>query len=630
MRVSGETLYFLDSAGQPQTSFDLGLLTTGYSEELFGLETAKVSDLQVQLGRLGYLQDGYGRRHQRGQIITHIRPIHENETPRDMFFRYYGDNSFVPAAQDNMSTFAVDVDTASYPLVRNYLSNGQLPPRASVRTEEVVNYFDQGLVAPQDDIFAVQLDAASTPFGTVADNVLLRVGVKAVEVSREERLPMNVVFVVDKSGSMREQNRLGLVQRSLELLLDQMRDDDKIGIVSFDTNGHIVQESVQGRDRWMAREALRTLSPGGSTNAAEGLFLGYEMIDRNFIEGGINRLVLASDGVANTGQTDQQRILEEVADFTARQVDLTTVGVGMGNHNDVFLEQLADKGNGSCHYVDGFDEAKRVFLDEFAGTMQTVARDVKIQVEFDSTRVVKWRQLGYENRSLTHAQFRDDTVDAGEVGAGHEIVALYELELAPEARTTTAANEQSLATVRMRWQPDPAFAQSLASVQKSGVLAPAESQATESRTEPTVVERSWSLEAGQIQSDWSETSSRFRLAAVAGQYAEFLRRSYHVRGDSYDRLEADAAMLVAELPEDEQVRQLRDLIRRTRDLVRYREPGSELWKLIEESRRITMLQQELRGKKDRNEQTEELLVELLKQNEKLEERIRVHLEGGKD
>ena len=630
-RASGEGLYFLDSAGQAQTEFDLGLLTTSYGEELFGLDAANVQDLQVELGQFGYLHDGYGRRHRRGQIITHLRPIHEDESPRDMFFRYYGDNSFVPAAQDNMSTFAVDVDTASYPLVRNYLSNGQLPPRASVRTEEVVNYFDQGLVAPQDDIFEVQLDSASTPYGSNSDNVLLRVGVKAIEVSREERLPMNVVFVVDKSGSMREQNRLGLVQRSLELLLDQMRDDDKIGIVSFDTNGHIVQESIQGRDRWMAREALRTLSPGGSTNAAEGLFLGYEMIDRNFIEGGINRLVLASDGVANTGQTDQERILEEVADFTARQVDLTTVGVGMGNHNDVFLEQLADKGNGSCHYVDGFEEAKRVFLDEFAGTMQTVARDVKIQVEFDPARVVKWRQLGYENRSLTHAQFRDDTVYAGEVGAGHEIVALYELELAPEARTaTTVSEDQDLATVRMRWQPDPAFAKSLALAPKAGGLLPAESDRAETPAEPTVVERSWSLSADQIQSDWSETASRFRLAAVAGQYAEFLRRSYHVRGDSYDRLEADAAMLVAELPEDEQVRQLRDLIRKTRDLVRYREPGSELWKLIEESRRITMLQQELRGKKDRNEQTEELLVELLKQNEKLEERIRVHLEGGGD
>jgi Ca-activated chloride channel homolog len=626
----GEELYFLDSAGEAQTSFDLGLLATGFGDQMFGLDAGNGEDLQRQLGQLGYLQDGYGRRHQRGQIITHIRPIHEDETPRDMFFRYYGDNAFVPAAQDHMSTFAVDVDTASYPLVRNYLTNGQLPPRASVRTEEVVNYFDQGLLAPTDDIFAVQLDSAPTPYGSNTNNLLLRVGVKAIEVSREERLPMNVVFVVDKSGSMREQNRLGLVQRSLELLLDQMRDDDKIGIVSFDTNGHIVQESVQGRDRWKAREALRTLTPGGSTNAAEGLFLGYEMIDRNFIEGGINRLVLASDGVANTGQTDQQRILEEVADFTARRVDLTTVGVGMGNHNDVFLEQLADKGNGSCHYVDGFEEAKRVFLDEFAGTMQTVARDVKIQVEFDPSRVLKWRQLGYENRSLTHAEFRDDTVDAGEVGAGHEIVALYELELASDPLKTTTASAESLATVRMRWQPDPAFALSLASVQKSGVLAPAESAQTETRAEPKVVERSWSLQAGQIQTDWSETTSRFRLAAVAAQYAEFLRRSYHVRGDSYDRLETDVDLLVAELPGDEQVGQLRDLIRRTRDLVRYREPGSELWKLIEESRRITMLQQELRGKKVRNAETEELLVELLKQNEKLEERIRVHLEGGRD
>lgn len=599
---------------------ELGLLTTGFVDNFgFDADSAAELDFETQLGRYAYVQDGYGRPFHQDQILYHLRPVHENETPQDMFFRYYGDNAFVAAAQDNMSTFAVDVDTASYPLARNYLSNNMLPPRASVRTEEVVNYFDQGIAAPQDDLFTVQLDAAETPYGAEEGNVLLRVGVKAKEVSREERLPMNLVFVVDKSGSMRKQDRLNLVKRSLELLLDQVRDDDRIGVVSFDTNGHIVQESVAGRDRWQVREALRGLNADGSTNAAEGLFLGYEMLDRNFIEGGINRVVLASDGVANTGETDQQRILEQVADFTARQVDLTTIGVGMGNHNDVFLEQLADKGNGSCHYVDGFDEAKRVFLDEFAGTMQTIARDVKIQVEFDEQRVTKWRQIGYENRALTHEQFRDDSVDAGEVGAGHEIVALYELELPPESVEPSTGIPAPLATVRMRWMPDAAFVASLSSVQKAGVP-------DVEGLELQVVERSWQLDPNQVQTDWTESPSRYRLAAVSAQYAEYLRRSYHVRGDSYDQLEADASQLVVELGEDQQVRELRDLIRRTRDLVRYREPGSELWKLIEESRRITMLQQELRGKKERNAETEDLLVELLKQNEKLEERIREHLE----
>lgn len=610
--------------GNVQAPIELGLLTTGFGENFSWDADAAAGDtnapaFEQQLGRYLYVQDGFGRPFHQDQILYHLRPAHENETPQDMFFRYYGDNAFVAAAKDNLSTFAVDVDTASYPLARNYLSNNMLPPRASVRTEEVVNYFDQGIAPPQEDLFTVQLDAAETPYGAEDGNVLLRVGVKAMEVSREERLPMNLVFVVDKSGSMRKQDRLNLVKRSLELLLDQVRDDDKIGVVSFDTNGHIVQESVAGSDRWQVREALRGLNADGSTNAAEGLFLGYEMLDRNFIEGGINRVVLASDGVANTGETDQQRILEQVADFTARQVDLTTIGVGMGNHNDVFLEQLADKGNGSCHYVDGFDEAKRVFLDEFAGTMQTIARDVKIQVEFDEQRVAKWRQIGYENRSLTHEQFRDDTVDAGEVGAGHEIVALYELELAPESVEPSTGIPAPLATVRMRWMPDPAFLASRVSVQKAGVPDADE-------LDVQVQERSWQLDPNQVQSDWAETPSRFRLAAVSAQYAEYLRRSYHVRGDSYDQLEADVAQLVVELAEDEQVRELRDLIRRTRDLVRYREPGSELWKLIEESRRITMLQQELRGKEDRNAETEELLVELLRQNQKLEERIREHLE----
>lgn len=582
---------------------------------------------EMALQRYAWLMDGFGESYEQEQILLHLQPQHENESPHDMFFRYYGDNAFVNAAQDQVSTFAVDVDTASYPLARNYLNNGQLPPRAAVRTEEVVNYFDQGLVAPQEDIFTVDLAAAPTPYGNEPNSHLLRVGVKAIEVSRQERLPMNLVFVVDKSGSMRKQNRLGLVQRSLELLLDQMRDDDKIGIVSFDTSGHIVQESVTGAQRWQAREALRKLNAGGSTNAAEGLFLGYEMLDRHFVEGGINRVVLASDGVANTGETDQERILEEVADFTARQVDLTTIGVGMGNHNDVFLEQLANKGNGSCHYVDSFDEARRVFLDEFEGTMQTVARDVKIQVEFDAERVVKWRQIGYENRSLTDEQFRDDTVDAGEVGAGHEVVALYELELADElAQPTLRAGLEvpadALATVRMRWQPDPAFEASRASVQSNAITQP--------KLIPSVVEREWTLDASSIQRDWDETPSRFRLAAAAAQYAEFLRRSYHVRGDDYARLEAELDRLARELDADAQVRELRDLVHRTRDLVRWKEPGGELWQLIEESRRITMLQQELRQTESRNEETEELLVELLEQNAKLEERIRKHLEGSGD
>jgi len=558
------------------------------------------------------------REAQAEQLIMHIRPVSEEEDPTDMFFRYYGDNAFVDAGRDNFSTFSIDVDSASYPMARNYLASGQLPPRASVRTEEVVNYFSHDLVAPQEDMFAVTFFCAPTPFTATDNHVLLEVGVKAREVDAQERMPMNLVFVVDKSGSMREGGRMDLIKRSLELVLDQLRDDDRVGIVSFDREGHIVQESIAARERWRVRESLRNLQPGGSTNAGEGLFLGYEMLDRNFIEGGINRVVLASDGVANTGETDQARILQQVEDFTTRSVDLTTVGVGMGNHNDVFLEQLANQGNGSCHYIDSMEESRRVFLDEFSSTMQTVARDVKIQVEFDPTQVKRWRQLGYENRSLTKEQFRDDTVDAGEVGAGHEIVALYELELSDET-AVDADSAAQLATVNMRWKPDLALTAWMSNAQ---AVVPGFSAKDGRRA----VERSWQFSREAVSQAWNEAPARFRMAAVAAQFAEYLRRSFHVRGDDYALLEANAEALARELDSDASVRELRDLIRSTRTLVQRSGPQDELWQLIEEGRRLALLQQELRQDTAEDDQTRELMVELIERNSELEQRIRDYLE----
>lgn len=549
--------------------------------------------------------DGYGRYYHDVHIVNHLRPVEVDESPRDMFFRYYGDNPFVDNAQDNLSTFAIDVDTASYPMARKYLAENKLPPRAAIRSEEFLNYFDHELAPPTEGDFAVHLQAAPTPFTEGSKNILLKVGVKGREVSSAERKPLNLVFVIDKSGSMRENNRMELVKRSLELLVDQLREDDRVGIVSFDSSGHIVMESTAGAERWKLREALRQMDPGGSTNAAEGLYLGYEMLSRNYQEGATNRVILASDGVANTGETDQQRILDRIADFTSRQVDLTTIGVGMNNHNDVFLEQMANKGDGSCHYVDDFDEAKHVFIDRFSGTMQTIARDVKIQVEFDDANVLRWRQIGYENRSLQDNQFRDDRVDAGEVGAGHEIVALYEVQLKNE---WTDGAEGSLATVRLRWKPDGAERS-----QETGVVP--------------AVEQPFAIDLGQVEPQWKETSPHFRLAAVTAQYAEFMRRSYHVRGDSYAVLQAAADRLALELSADEKVRELSKLVTETRRLVQFQPPSDELWQLIEQSRRLTLLHQELHHIEKRNQETEKLMAELQAQNAELEQRIRQHLEG---
>ncbi|MCP4772164.1 MAG: DUF3520 domain-containing protein [Planctomycetes bacterium] len=533
--------------------------------------------------------DGYGRRYVDTHVVVkHLRPEHRNESPRDMFFRFYGDNPEVFTKIDPLSTFAADVDTASYPMARNYLVNGQLPPKQAIRTEEFVNYFDYKLEAPMEGDFAVHMAASPSTFGDNAKRTLLSIGIKAREVEDEERKPMNLVFVIDKSGSM-EGERMQLVKDALELLVDQMREDDTLGIVTFDSNGHEALQPTSARERWKLREVIRNLSTGGSTNAAEGLELGYKMMETCFSKDRINRLVLASDGVANTGETDQERILKTVRAKAEADVDLTTLGVGMGNHNDVFLEQLANKGDGSCHYIDDFAEAKRVLVEQFLGTMITIARDVKIQVEFDSKVVMRWRQLGYENRSLAHQDFRNDAVDAGEVGSGHEVTALYELQQLSDANP-----EAKLVTVRLRWFPD-------------------------GSTEAT--EKEYTMDVAAAQGRWGLAPSSLRLAGVVAQYAEVLRRSYHSRADSYLTLRQEADKLVRELPGDANVVELRDMIERTAELARYSPPSDELAVLMETMRGQQIHAAELRLLGGEDNETQELLASIELKNQEIEARL---------
>lgn len=528
------------------------------------------------------LTDGYGRRYVDAQVIEHLRPIHDRETPQDMFFRFYGDNPEVFTRFDALSTFAADVDTASYPMARNYLVHDQLPPKGAIRTEEFLNYFDYGLPAPTEDDFTVHLNASQTAFGD--DRLLVSVGLKAREVEAADRKPMNLVFVLDKSGSMAGE-RMQLVKDALMMLVDQIRDTDTIGLVTFDSTGHVVLEPTPGTERYRIRKAIRELSTGGSTNAGQGLELGYGLMEKVYDPTSINRVVLASDGVANTGETDQARILKNVTERAEARVDLTTLGVGMGNHNDVFLEQLADQGNGSCHYLDDIQEAERVLVEGFLGTMITVARDVKIQVEFEEEQVLRWRQLGYENRSLAHQDFRNDAVDAGEVGSGHEVVALYEVQTAKEA-----SPEGNLVTVRLRWKPEGS---------------------------DKAVERSFQLDLAAASGRWALAPVRLRQQAVIAQYAEVLRRSVHSRTDSYAQLMEEAERLSKELSGETEVAELRDMIRRTRDLARWTAPDDRISMLVEEARRQRLLEAELAMAAEELD-VEELLEQVRQQNRSLE------------
>ena len=579
-----------ESKDQADSEENLRLRSFGYTSEDSDGSSAYADFIGPQ-APLCVLTDGYGRVYRDADVLEHLRPVRKQETARDMFFRFYGDNPEVFAKVDPLSTFAADVDTASYPMARNYLVNNQLPPKASIRTEEFLNYFDYGMAAPTEDDFAVHLQASRSKFGDDGD-LLLSIGIKAREVDAAQRAPMNLVFVIDKSGSM-DGARIQLVKDALMLLVDQIRDTDTIGLVTFDSTGHVVLEPTPGRERYRIREAIRGLHTGGSTNAGEGIFLGYGLIEKVFDPEAINRVVLASDGVANTGETDQAQILKAVLARAEAKVDLTTLGVGMGNHNDVFLEQLADQGNGSCHYLDDLDEAKRVLVDGFLGTMVTVARDVKIQVEFDAEQVLRWRQLGYENRSLAHADFRNDAVDAGEVGSGHEVVALYEIQ-----PSLNADGEGNFVTVRLRWKPEGS---------------------------EEAVERAYQMDLGAAQGRFELASVRLRQMSVVAQYSEVLRRSWHARMDSYVTLTEEAQALAKELAGEAEVVELSRMIERTSELARWAPPQDELSMLLEEARRQRLLEAELAMLGNRKE-AEDMLQEVRRQNQLLENRLQEMLQ----
>jgi len=470
------------------------------------------------------------------------------ELPKAMFFRYWGDNSFIETSHDALSTFGVDVDTASYTLGRNYLyQRGVLPPARAVRTEEFVNYFKGGYEPPKADAgaFAIHTDLAPSPFAHDEGYQLLRVGLKAFTVTREKRQACSLVFVVDTSGSMRSGNRLELVKSGLRLLVNELDEGDKIGIVAFDRKSRVILEPTDAGEKERILAGINSLHPRSNTNLNAGMTMGYDMAARHFDATASNRVLLLSDGVANTGTTDRHLILQNVSTQRAKGIYLTTIGVGMGNHNDVLLEQLADKGNGQCVYVDRIDEARKVFVDNLTGTLQAVAKDVKIQLEFDKERVLRYRQIGYENRAVADKDFRNNKVDAGEVGAGHEVTALYEIKLAKDTSQQKVDEDPSLATVRVRY------------------LTIEHGEAVELEQD---VHRSALVEK------FENAAPRFQLAACVAEFSEILRDSYWARGSDLDKVadRVEGLGTSTEVGADKDVVELIALMRKADALVRVR------------------------------------------------------------
>ena len=410
----------------------------------------------------------------------------------DVYFKDAGTNPFIDTEDDAFSTFGMDVDTASYTVMRRYLRDGYLPPSEAIRVEEFVNALDYNYAPPTDEAFAIHLEGAPSKFGEGKRLQLLRIGIQGRVIPDTDRKDAILTFVVDVSGSMGRENRLGLVKQALTLLLEQLRPSDKVGIVVYGSNARVVLPHTSIVNREHILTAIRALAPEGATNAEAGLRMGYKLATQNANPDYINRVILCSDGVANIGQTGPDAILKEIRTYLKEGVTLTTVGFGMGNYNDILMEQLANNGNGSYAYVDTLNEAKRIFVENLTGTLQVIAKDAKIQVEFNPETVSRFRLLGYENRRLAHQDFRDDTVDAGEVGAGHSVTAIYEIKLHNNA-------VGQLATVSIRHEdPDTGH----------------------------VTEVNEAITTDALKRIFEEATPTFQLAAAAAEFAEILRGSF--------------------------------------------------------------------------------------------------------
>lgn len=361
-----------------------------------------------------------------GPFKFYITPFDEGPTQSLEDYEPIVENQFLSPANAPLSTFGIDVDTASYSNMRRFLTQNRLPPPNAVRIEELVNYFDYEDPQPAgEDPFSVSLEVGPCPWH--GEHWLVRVGLKGKEIPREQRPPTNLVFLLDVSGSMRDANKLPLVQQAMELLVRELTEDDRVAIVTYAGEAGLVLDSTSGSKQDVILAAIQKLSAGGSTNGAGGLKLAYEKAVSGFIKNGSNRVILCTDGDFNVGISDDDQLVQLIQEQAKSNVFLSIFGFGMGNLKDAKLEKLADKGNGHYGYIDNSREARKVFVEELSGTLYTIAKDLKIQVEFNPAQVGSYRLIGYENRVMPSEDFHNDAKDGGDVGAGHSVSVLYEI-----------------------------------------------------------------------------------------------------------------------------------------------------------------------------------------------------------
>lgn len=426
------------------------------------------------------------------------------------------ENDFISSINDPLSTFSIDVDTASYANIRRFVTGGSLPPVGAVRIEEMVNYFHYNYPEPiGNKPVAISTEVGPSPFNK--DYSLVQIGVKAKDIEVENLPPSNLVFLIDVSGSMSAPNKLGLLKKSMNMLVSKLDEKDRVSIVVYAGSDRIVLQPTPGSELKRIREAIDNLASGGSTHASSGIATAYQLARQVFMPGGNNRVILASDGDFNVGTTSRGELQKLIEKERESGVYLTVLGFGMGNYHDDTMEVLADKGNGNYAYIDSLLEAKKVLVKEMGGTLFTVASDVKIQVEFNPAQVGAYRLIGYENRALANEDFKDDTKDAGEIGAGHTVTALYELiptghksipvvdDLKYQKTGKVKGESNELLTVKLRYKPEGA-------------------KSSKQLSQPVKANKK----------SLAETSDDFRFAATVAGYGMLLKNSTHTGEFSYE------------------------------------------------------------------------------------------------
>jgi len=453
-------------------------------------------------------------------IYNHDSYPHSYDENRENY-KHFVDNEINKSIEKPVSTFSIDVDTGAYSNVRRFLNQGQLPQRDAVRAEELINYFSYNYEYPKnkEQPFTINTEIAPTPWNK--NSHILHVGLQAYESFNEQRPANNLVFLVDVSGSMHSRDKLQLLKSGLKLLVKNLQENDRISIVTYAGTTGVVLKPTKGDQTAEISMALDNLTAGGSTNGASGIKLAYQMAQQSFIKDGVNRIILATDGDFNVGVTNFEALKQIVEEKRKTGVSLTTLGFGRGNYNDHLMEQLADVGNGNYSYIDNLNEARKVLVEEMSSTLNTVANDVKIQIEFNSNQVSEYRLIGYENRALKREDFNNDKVDAGDIGESHTVTALYEVTFTDSAvqqlgtnryvRTSEAAgiknHSDELAFLRLRYKEN-------------------------SKSKSLLIEKP--LYKNDVITNMQQASNNFKFSASVAAFAQQLRGGKYLQNFSYN------------------------------------------------------------------------------------------------